>query len=112
MDGRVQLPVIEFLKQKYEADYVDMITEPGPVKLLADPETNIDSIKSRVAISVNKHGSKVIAIAAHYDCAGNPVSKELQIEQIKAFCAAIKQWNFPVAVIGLWVDESWQVAIV
>ena len=112
MDGRTQLPVIEFLKQKYGADYVDTITEPGPVKLLSDPKADLGSIKSRVAISVNKHGSKVIAIVAHHDCAGNPVSKEAQLEQIKASCAAIKKWDFPVTIIGLWVDESWQVSVV
>lgn len=26
MDGRVQIPVIEYIKSKYEVDYVDMIT--------------------------------------------------------------------------------------
>ncbi len=29
MDGRVQLPVIAYLKSKYVVDYVDAITEPG-----------------------------------------------------------------------------------
>jgi len=30
MDGRVQLPVINYLKERFSANYVDMITEPGP----------------------------------------------------------------------------------
>jgi hypothetical protein len=47
MDGRVQLPVIEWLKKEYEADYVDMITEPGPNKILAENKDQlfINSIK-------------------------------------------------------------------
>lgn len=32
MDGRTQVPVIEFLKNKYGVDYVDMITEPDPTR--------------------------------------------------------------------------------
>ncbi len=30
MDGRTQLPVIEFLKNKLSVEYVDTVTEPGP----------------------------------------------------------------------------------
>jgi len=29
MDGRVQLPVIHWIKENYGVDYVDMITEAG-----------------------------------------------------------------------------------
>lgn len=32
MDGRVQEPVIKWMKEKYNATYVDMITEAGPNK--------------------------------------------------------------------------------
>ena len=30
MDGRVQLPVIRFLQERFKVDYVDVISEPGP----------------------------------------------------------------------------------
>jgi hypothetical protein len=36
MDGRVQITIIEFLKKKFKVDYVDMITEPGIDKILAE----------------------------------------------------------------------------
>ena len=29
MDGRVQLPVIKFLQERFKAEYVDIISEPG-----------------------------------------------------------------------------------
>lgn len=35
IDGRVQLPVIKWLKENYYLDFVDMITEPGPDKVLS-----------------------------------------------------------------------------
>jgi carbonic anhydrase len=111
MDGRVQLPVLEWMKKEYRADYVDMITEPGPNKILAGNKADQDvvSIRKRVDISVKKHSSKIIAITGHYDCAGNPVEKETQLLQINTSVKTIKSWGFDVLVIGLWVDDHWTV---
>jgi hypothetical protein len=111
MDGRTQLPVIEHLKKKYGVDYVDSITEPGPVKILAERTypTIIDQIKKRVGISVEKHGSRHIAVVGHHDCAGNPVDKETQLQQIEASIKLIREWGFGAEVIGLWIDERWEV---
>ncbi|MCX6661533.1 MAG: hypothetical protein NTY91_03180 [Euryarchaeota archaeon] len=111
MDGRVQLPVIDWMKKHSTADFVDMITEPGPNKILAEDNSNglIQSLKKRVEISVFKHASSQIAIIGHFDCAGNPVDKETQLEQIKAAVHTIQSWAFQVPVIGLWVDDHWTV---
>lgn len=111
MDGRTQEPIINYLKSEYSADYVDMITEAGPNKILAE-NTNtsvIESIKTRVEVSTGVHYSKVIAIVGHYDCGGNPADEETQKEQIKASVDNVKSWNEDVKVIGLWVDETWKV---
>lgn len=111
MDGRVQIPVIEFIKGKYAVDYVDMITEPGPNKILAenDDKMLIKSIKRRVTISVEIHNSKLIAIVGHYDCAGNPADSETQLNHILSSIDTIESWKFAVQIIGLWVDENWHV---
>ena len=111
MDGRVQEPIIKKLKEDYNAQYVDMITEPGPNLILAENENQelINSIKNRVDISVNKHKSDLIAITGHYDCAGNPESKSKQIEDIKKSLATIKNWDFDVEVIGFWINKDWEV---
>ncbi len=55
MDGRMQIPVIVYLKNKYEVDYVDMITSPGTNKVLAESKNKavLESIKRYVEISVN-----------------------------------------------------------
>jgi hypothetical protein len=111
MDGRTQLPVTGWLKYKYDLDYVDMITEPGPDKMLSQgrPE-QVESIKSRVMISVNAHGSRTILVAAHHDCAGNPVSKEEHIRQVRDCLKVVKSWGLPVGdVIGVWINEDWAV---
>jgi len=110
MDGRTQLPVIEFLKQKYSADFVDSVTEPGPIKILSE-QTNkmlVESIKSRIGISMEKHGSKVVALVGHYDCGGNPVGKDKQLLQLEDSVALVKSWGLDIEVIKLWVDENWQ----
>ena len=111
MDGRVQIPISDWLKNKYSIDFVDTITEPGPNKIVADnvDSVTIASIKKRVDISVNKHSSNLIAICGHHDCAGNPVEKNIQIDQIKKAIKNINNWNFNVPIIGLWVDENWKV---
>ncbi len=114
MDGRVQIPIIEYLKINYNVDYVDMITEPGPIKILSENIDNdlINSIKRRVIISVEKHNSNLIAVVGHHDCAGNPEGKETQIKQILKSIKVIKSWYANIQIIGLWVDENWKVNII
>ena len=76
MDGRTQLPVNEWMKEKFGVDFVDTITEPGPNGVLTNNKVPlVSSIKDRVLISVNGHGSKTIALVGHHDCAGNPGPK-------------------------------------
>jgi len=112
MDGRVQMPANEWLRKKFKVDYVDTITEAGPNKILAENKDSmaIDSIKRRVDISVNKHGSKYIAVLGHDGCAGNPADKVSQLAHIRLAIKTVNSWGFPVEAIGLWVDENWQVS--
>ena len=111
MDGRIQRPVIEYMKSTFGVTYVDAITEPGPNKILSEntDKNLVESIKRRVAISVEKHGSKVIAVVGHHDCAGNPADREIQLHHTLNAIDLVKKWSFGVHVLGLWVDESWQV---
>lgn len=111
MDGRVQLPVIEYLKREFGLNYVDMVTEPGPNKILAENQdrATVDSIKRRVAISVESHRAVVIALAGHFDCAGNGAEKTVQLSQLDRAEQTIKSWGFNTRIVKLWVDENWQV---
>jgi len=111
MDGRTLEPLIRHLKNRYGVNYVDMITEPGPDRILsrmtASPASS--SIKKRVQISVEKHGSQMIAVIGHHDCAGNPVSRDTHIKQIRQSVVRIHKWGFGVPVLGLWINRNWQV---
>jgi len=111
MDGRVQDVVKNYMKENYNVDYVDMVTEPGPNKILASPELAeglVENIKKRVEISIHHHGSKVVAIVGHFRCAGNPAEKEEQIEQLKKAQKIVEGFGFSVEIIILWVDGDWQ----
>ena len=110
MDGRVQLPVIRYLQNRFEVLYVDSVTEAGPVRSLAKPvdETVSQSILRRVAVS-RKHGSKVVAVVAHDDCAGNPEDETTQRRQLGEAVDFIAG-HFPDAlVLGLWLSRDWSV---
>ena len=54
MDGRVQLPVTDWMKRQLHLDYIDMITEPGPDKVVAGGQsTEIETIKTKAIIRNN-----------------------------------------------------------
>lgn len=113
MDGRAQQPVIDWMKSRYSVQYVDMITEAGPNKVILEGSTaKIDELKTKVEISCEKHGSQVIATVGHHDCAGNPVAKEEKYKQIKQVVEMIRSWGFSAEVIGLYVNERWEVEVV
>ena len=107
MDGRIQIPLTIWIKENFSVDYVDTITEPGIDKQVAD-NTDLESIKTKVGISINKHESELIVVSGHYDCAGNPVSNE-HITQIKKGIEVISSWNLGVKVVGVWVDDTWKI---
>lgn len=111
IDGRVQVPVIEWLKKQFDLDYLDTITEPGPELVLSEnsDDLTIQSIKRKVEISVSRHESNLIAVAGHMDCAGNPVDSRTKQEQITKAVRTIKSWKYGVRVTGLFVDENWEV---
>ena len=111
MDGRIQSPVIEHMRSIYMIDCLDIITEAGPIRILSEgtDRTTIENIKKRLEISVVKHGSKIVAISGHHDCAGNPEKKETQLKQILSAIKVIKMWDLDVMIVGLWIDENWNV---
>lgn len=111
MDGRVQIPVIEYMKKRFGSEYVDVITEPGPILILSKyPDSQLaDSIFSRLKISVERHKSGAISIVGHHDCAGNPAEKDEQVRQITEAKNLVGKKYRGIEIIGLWVDKNWEV---
>jgi hypothetical protein len=111
MDGRVQLPVIRYMLERFNVEYVDSITEAGPNRVLSE-QTNraaVHSILERVRISVENHHSVGIAVVGHHDCAGNPAPQDKQVVHIQNAIRFLRQQYEDMEIIGLWVDENWDV---
>ncbi len=108
MDGRIQIPVNNYLKERFKVEYVDIISEAGPNGILAkqDKPALIESILDCLKISVENHKSVGIAVVGHYNCLGNPAAKqEQETHTIKAIEFIRKYYNNQ-NIIGLWVDEK------
>lgn len=111
MDGRVQLPVINYLMKRFDIEFVDSITEPGPVKILAEHSEPMlfTSILKRVSISIQKHRSRTIVVCAHADCAGNPVTDSTQQEQLRNAATILRKKYPDMEIISLWIDAHWTI---
>lgn len=114
MDGRVQLPVNKFLRKYFNAEFVDTITEPGPILILSE-HTNpklVKSILKRTKISLQIHESVGIAVVGHYDCVGNPSAKKKQVKQIEKSIKFLQKDFNDIEIIGLWIDKHWEVSLI
>lgn len=109
IDGRIQLPVIQWIKEHYSIDFVDMITEAGIDGVLSDKNSYILPILNKINISLKTHMSKIIFIVGHFDCAGNPVDNETHKKNISSAVSRLKSNIDNYNIVGLWVSEKWEV---
>lgn len=101
---------MRYLKERYSVDYVDMITAPGMDGSFAQgKQPLVDEVKRAVMVSLEKHHSCAIAVVGHAECAGNPVSREQHAADIQKGVTIVRSWKLPLSVIGLWVNEQWEV---
>lgn len=114
MDGRTQDVVKDYMRKSYSVDYVDMITEAGPNKVLATNSKSglakdiVIDIKERIVISQKHHGAKVVAIVGHFGCAGNPTNKKEQIQHLKKAKETVEGFDLNIKVILLWIEEDFK----
>ena len=111
MDGRVQLPVINWIKANYPVDFVDVITETGMDGVLAKQE-DISEVLRSVKVSVNINKSTRLFVVGHYDCRGNPVNEKLHREEIVSSVDRLKPFWPAQEIVGLWVNKDWQVEVI
>lgn len=106
IDGRTILPITNWMKENFNVNYVDFITEPGMDKVLSQNNIfEINRLKENVIISITAHASNVVTVSGHYDCAANPVSDCKHFQDIIASVKRVESWQLPVIVVGLWVDK-------
>ena len=108
MDGRVQLPVLNWIKENYPVDFVDVITEAGMDGVLAK-QKDISEILRSIKVSVTLNKSTRLFVVGHYDCRGNPVDEEYHRKEIVDSVKRLESLWPNQDVIGLWVNHQWQV---
>ena len=111
MDGRVQLPVLTWIKANYPVDFVDVITEAGMDGVLAQ-QADISEILRSIKVSVNLNKSTRLFVVGHHDCRGNPVDEQSHRKAIVESITRLKPLWPAQQVIGLWVNHHWQVEVV
>jgi hypothetical protein len=111
IDGRTQQPVIEYIKRNYAVNMVDMITFPGANGIFSNELRLAEAslAKHSASISVEKHNSRIVAVVGHYDCAGNLGDKSHHYVQIRKALQEISLWKLPAKIVGLYVNDNWQV---
>jgi len=111
MDGRVQLPVLHWIKENYHIDFVDVITEAGMDNVLSNQE-DISEVLRSITISVDVNKSTRLFVVGHYDCRGNPVEEDIHHQEIGAALKRLKAHWPNHEIVGLWVNKTWQVEVV
>ncbi len=102
MDGRVQLPVLQWIKENYQVDYVDVITEAGMDNVLSNQE-DIREVLRSIHISVDVNKSTRLFVVGHFDCRGNPVDEAVHRQEIISAVKRLKGHWPGYEIIGLWV---------
>lgn len=107
MDGRTEIPIEKYAKEKFGVQFVDAITEAGLVGILATDQINIilkSSLENKLAITVGNHHSKGIVVHGHQECAGNPVDDELHKKHVRKSVMVVKSLiRNAVPVVGVFV---------
>src|SRR5262245_3075414 len=101
------------MRDMLSVDYVDLVTHPGVDGLLAkEPERAGDILRASIDISIQRHGSPVLALVGHHECAANAGSADLHREQLLRGLRVLQNWELGVKLIALWVNADWQIDVV
>lgn len=109
IDGRTHLPLINWIRDKYKVEFVDLITEPGMIEQLACGFQANSSLITKVQLSLEKHQPKLIIAAGHYDCAGCSKNNFEHKKDIDRAVANVMQLFPGIPVSGVWINDTWNV---
>ncbi len=109
IDGRTHLPLIDWIRTYYGVQFVDLITEPAMIELLACGCQENTLLLNKIRLSLEKHNSKVIIAAGHHDCAGCSKNNLEHKKDLDKAVANLSQLFPEVHVCGVWINENWAV---
>ena len=111
-DGRVQYPVMDYLKKQYDLDFFDATNEAGPLRTLTkkSDKCRLITLKEQIRTSLEEHDSKFIALVGHHDCTDNPGDRAFQENQMdEALDYLQRSFGTSIKYVGLYVNEHWEV---
>jgi len=111
-DGRVQYPVLDYLKKNFEIDFFDSANEAGPLRTLTkkSDKCRLITLKEQIRASLEDHDSKFIALVGHHDCTDNPGDRKFQEDQLDQSLDYLQRaFGTGITYIGLYVNERWGV---
>lgn len=111
-DGRVQYPVMDYLKAKYDFDYFDSANEAGPLRTLTknSDKCRLITLKEQIRSSLEDHASKFIVLVGHHDCNDNPGDRAFQESQLDESLDYLQRsFGTGITYVGLYVNEHWEV---
>ena len=107
IEGRCIEALISHCRWVYGVRWVDFVTEPGMVKALLQEE-KVGYIGGNAVVSVKKHSSIAVGIAAHSDCGGNPENDETQKRQLIDALRVVESFEFLIPTVLMFVHvERW-----
>jgi len=103
MDGRIQDSVAAFMREHFQAQWVDTITDAGPIGALSEGNpASTKTVAKNVSISIEKHASVGIGVVAHEGCAAVPGGQQEQAPLALNTAARLGK-KFPeMEIIVLW----------
>ena len=110
IDGRIQEAIQTHLKTKHGFKFVNTITEPGVCRILSEksPKRVVQSIISKIELSIEAHRSRTIVISGHHDCVANPVDKNAQVSQLHRSKELLAN-SFPSqSILTIYINENWE----
>lgn len=107
MDGRPLRKVADYLTTSFGVRYLDTLTTAGLVRHLAEDTTETPTILANLDVSLERHGSRQIAVVAHHDCAGNPVADNTQKQQLATAVSRLRMRHPEAEVVALWLNDRW-----
>ena len=111
-DGRVQYPVMDYLKKSYDIEFFDAANEAGPLLTLTKKtdKCRLISLKEQIRTSLEEHNSKFIALVGHHDCTDNPGDRAFQEKQMdEALDYLQRGFGKDNPYVGIYVNENWEV---
>ena len=111
-DGRVQYPVMDYLKKHFEIEFFDSANEAGPLRTLCkkSDKCRLITLKEQIRTSLVDHGSKFIALVGHHDCNDNPGNRAFQESQLDESLDYLQRsFGTEITYVGLYVNEKWEV---